>query len=293
MQGVIAATKSSLMIENDLSLQMSESGSFSDVFYHVHADPENRPYIIRESTPNSYSTPNSDSSILCSDPFPPSRLTPPSPTSPDFSFLSSMSSPYKTTELEEMEDCEVLRTSTPKQASSVQDSKEMSTSQEVSTSQEQVCNTQEDDSQPSPEHINLVPIITYLCYTLLGDNIDEKVKPTDMRADHQSKSLHYFNTYVVQDQVDLRPLSNECRIIDPDEIDFSKFLPSAEDYEILNNFVLMSRILVEQLTRLSQYATVYSHKTHQTQVLKGDVHKIKCGESVNNYGKNYKHIQYN
>ena len=77
MQGVIAATKSSLMIENDLSLQLSESGSFSDVFDHVHAD---RPYIIRESTPNS------DSSILCSDPFPPSPLTPPSPTSPEFFF---------------------------------------------------------------------------------------------------------------------------------------------------------------------------------------------------------------
>lgn len=91
---------------------------------HVHAGPESQPYIIRESTPNS------DSSILGSDPFPPSPLTPPSPTSPDFYFLSSMSSPYKTTELEEMENSDVLRGSTPKQVSSVQDSQEMNTSQE-------------------------------------------------------------------------------------------------------------------------------------------------------------------
>ena len=79
-----------------------------------------------------------------------------------------------------------------------------------------------------------------------------------MRADHQSQSLHYFNMYAVQDRVDLSHLSNESRIIDPDEIDFSKFLPSAEDYKaIIDNFiVLISRILVKHLPHFSQYASV-------------------------------------
>ena len=75
-----------------------------------------------------------------------------------------------------------------------------------------------------------------------------------MRADHQSQSLRYYNMYAVQDRVDLSHLSNESRIIDPDEIDFSNFVPSAEDYEaiISNNFnVLISRVLVEHLPHLS------------------------------------------
>ena len=220
MQGVVAATKSLLMIKNDLSLQLSESESFSEVFDQMPAAyPEYPPSIIRESTPNS------DSSILSSDLFPPSPLTPPgSPTSgPDFSFLSCASSPDKTTELKEIESCDILRSSTPKQVSSLREEEPPSQdAQEMSTSQEQDCLSQEYAS-PSPEHISLVPIMAYLCYKLLGDNIDKKVKPTDMRADHQSKSLHYFNMYAVQDRVDLSHLSNECRIIDPDEIEFSKF----------------------------------------------------------------------
>ena len=78
-----------------------------------------------------------------------------------------------------------------------------------------------------------------------------------MTVDHQSQSLHYFNMYAVQDRVDLSHLSNESRIIDPDEIDFSKFLPLAEDYEaITDNFVLTSKILVEHLPHFSKYAPV-------------------------------------
>ncbi len=79
-----------------------------------------------------------------------------------------------------------------------------------------------------------------------------------MRVDHQSQSLHYFNVYAVQDRVDLSHLSNESRIIDPDEVDFSKFVPLAEDYEaITDNFiVLISGILVKYLPHFSKYAPV-------------------------------------
>ena len=107
---------------------------------------------------------------------------------------------------------------------------------QMSFSTDQLCPTCEGVSL-SPEHNTICK--PYLCYKLIGDNIDKTIKPRDMRVDHQSQSLHYFNMYAVQDRVDLSHLSNESRIIDPDEIDFSKFLPLAEDYEaITDNFVI-------------------------------------------------------
>ena len=92
MQGNIAAMKSSLVIENDLSIVRSEHGSFNGVFDRPPYCTE-QPRIVRESTPMSFS------STCGSDPFPPSPLTPQSPTSPDFSFLSCASSPGVSIEL--------------------------------------------------------------------------------------------------------------------------------------------------------------------------------------------------
>ena len=90
----------------------------------------------------------------------------------------------------------------------------------------------------------------------MGDNLDTRVLPRNMRADHQSQSLHYFNMYAVQDRIDLSHLSNESRVIDSDDIDLGKLLPLAEDYDALrSNFViLVSRILVENMPQLSKYA---------------------------------------
>lgn len=244
------------MIENDLSLQVSDSGSFDEVFDHVFDGPENQAAAIRESTPNS------DSSAL-SDPFPPSPLTPLSPTSPDISFLSCVSSPAKSTVHEEMEPCDVLRSSTPEHVGILQKEsplQDMSSSQDEASPLPHENSFSKEQAYPTKERFNLSPEnvipVPHLCYKLVGDNIDKNVKPRDMRADHQSQSLHYFNMYAVQDRVDLSHLSNEPRIIDPDEIDFHTFMPSAEDYEaISNNFsVLISRILVEHLPHLSKYA---------------------------------------
>ena len=267
MQGIIAATKSSLMIENDLSIQFSDSGSFDGIFDHIFDCQGHQSATIRESTPLS------DSSAISDDPLPPSPIVPFSPAAPDISFLSncSMSSPTKSTAHEQIEPCDILSSSTPERIHALQEEK--SSSQEISISRdealslshdkmsishEQACPPQENFSL-SPEHnTNPTPCELCLCYKLVGDNIDKKVKPRDMRADHQSQSLHYFNMYAVQDRVDLSHLSNESRITDPDEIDFSKFLPSAEDYKaIIDNFiVLISRILVKHLPHFSQYASV-------------------------------------
>ena len=49
MQGIIAATKSSLMIENDLSIQFSDSGSFDGIFDHIFDCQDHQSATIRES----------------------------------------------------------------------------------------------------------------------------------------------------------------------------------------------------------------------------------------------------
>ena len=40
-------------------------------------------------------------------------------------------------------------------------------------------------------------------YKLVGDNIDKRVVPRDMRSDNQTKTLHYFHVYGVLDRIDL------------------------------------------------------------------------------------------
>ena len=78
----VAATKSSLMIEKDLHLQQSDTGSFDVVF----DDPPycaQQPRIIRQSV-----------HIIVVILFHQAQLIPPSPTSPDFSFLSCMRHKY-------------------------------------------------------------------------------------------------------------------------------------------------------------------------------------------------------
>jgi len=36
-------------------------------------------------------------------------------------------------------------------------------------------------------------------FKIVGDNIDKNVRPSFQRAQHQTKSLHYFNSYAVRD----------------------------------------------------------------------------------------------
>ena len=51
-------------------------------------------------------------------------------------------------------------------------------------------------------------------YKLVGDNIDKKVVPREMRSDYQARSLHYFHTYAVRDRVNLTDVSDQAPHID-------------------------------------------------------------------------------
>ncbi len=95
-------------------------------------------------------------------------------------------------------------------------------------------------------------------FRIVGDNIDKNIKPRDMRLDHQTQSLHYFNSFALQDRIDLSPYSDSPRRINPVELDPSVFLPSKEDYRILEDTmtVLISRVLVQYMPFFEEYASV-------------------------------------
>jgi len=82
----------------------------------------------------------------------------------------------------------------------------------------------------------------------VGDNIDKNVKPRDMRAEHQTQSLHYFHSFAVKDRIDFSSLPNTISLISCAEVEFN-VLPSATDQlEFDNNLcVLISRVVTQYM----------------------------------------------
>eukprot|EP00731_Ephydatia_muelleri_P006316 Em0003g564a len=84
-------------------------------------------------------------------------------------------------------------------------------------------------------------------FRLVGDNIDKTVGPRFMRHNHQSQSLHYFNVYAVKDRVDLHHLSPNISMIDLQDVDVNRFLPSEDDYAaLISNFqFLIAKVMAK------------------------------------------------
>ena len=104
----------------------------------------------------------------------------------------------------------------------------------------------------------------FFTYKLIGDNLDKRVTPCDMRLDHQAQSLHYFNCYAVKDRVSTLGLEDNPSL---PNLSFSeaKILPTAKDHEALkNNFViLVSRVVKKHFTFFSKFGTgVPKHIKH-------------------------------
>ncbi len=95
-------------------------------------------------------------------------------------------------------------------------------------------------------------------FRIVGDNIDKNVKPRDMRSDHQTQSLHYFNSFAILDRVDLSHYSSSPLRLDPAELDPIVFLPSKEDYDALedNMNVLISRVIVQYMSFFKDYGSI-------------------------------------
>ena len=92
-------------------------------------------------------------------------------------------------------------------------------------------------------------------FKLVGDNLDKTVKPREMRVDHQTKSLHYFQVYALRDRVDLSDFSNEVKMPDIDSIKLDNFLPSSQDDNTMkSNFgVLVGRVLMKHIPYFKKF----------------------------------------
>ena len=82
-------------------------------------------------------------------------------------------------------------------------------------------------------------------FKVIGDNVDKKVKPRDMRSDNQSKDLHYFHLYALKDRIDLSEASEDPLNLNPDVV-LATLIPTGDDIkEMMSNFrVLIARQLI-------------------------------------------------
>ena len=93
----------------------------------------------------------------------------------------------------------------------------------------------ESDKQPPVVDNDLQPADDHnvrFGFIIVGDNLDETVKPRYMRCDqYRTKSLHYFNSYALKDRIPLDHLqkSHETLHPHPGHVAASTILPSASD----------------------------------------------------------------
>jgi len=85
-----------------------------------------------------------------------------------------------------------------------------------------------------------------------------------MRVDHQTKSLHYFNTFAVQDGISTHDLP-EQHMSQP-SLSLHDFLPSNDDYNTLRSHfaVLITRILCRNVEYFQKVlANLVHHIPHK------------------------------
>ena len=66
-------------------------------------------------------------------------------------------------------------------------------------------------------------------FKIVGDNINKTVRPREMRIDHQSRSLHYFDLYGVRDRVSVDHLHDEAALPDLKSVNVKEDLPTTQD----------------------------------------------------------------
>ena len=89
----------------------------------------------------------------------------------------------------------------------------------------------------------------------MGDNIDKRVNPLEMRIDRQVQSLHYFYTYAAKNRCDSIHSEDAKSIGEISKLSLSVFLPTpSECMDIRNNYVvLVSHIIVEHLPAFKKF----------------------------------------
>ena len=91
-------------------------------------------------------------------------------------------------------------------------------------------------------------------FKIIGDNLDQMVRPRYMSQNRQSCSLNYFNSYAVKDRIDLSSHPNFKPFLETD-VDYDEILPSTAVHDSLmcNLVILVSRILIDILAAFKFY----------------------------------------
>ena len=92
-------------------------------------------------------------------------------------------------------------------------------------------------------------------YILVGDNIDKRVNPREMRIDQQVQSLHYFHSYAAKNRCESLHFDDSKPIGEILSLPMSTFLPTTDDcMAIRNNYIILtSRVIVEYLPSFSAF----------------------------------------
>ena len=111
-------------------------------------------------------------------------------------------------------------------------------------------------------------------FVIVGDNIDKRITPRNMRIDHQVQSLHYFHSLAARNRIPTTYLDDRQQLKDVTELVLSDFLPTVADCtKIRSNFaVLVARTLVKTSRLLLQIQRGCTNP-HLTSVL-----EVHCGE---------------
>lgn len=111
-------------------------------------------------------------------------------------------------------------------------------------------------------HVSPPPLHSF---KLHGDNIDKEVRPSHMRKNRQTKSLHVFNVFAVRDRIDSTMLPETHEI--PQSLSYQDFIPTDGDYNSLkNNFkILVQRIICQHMSFFKEHFlnVVTAHIAHK------------------------------
>lgn len=95
-------------------------------------------------------------------------------------------------------------------------------------------------------------------FKIVGDNIDKTVRPRHQTIDSRTQSLRYFNSFAVQDRVDLSSYSDHTPSVDIDTLSMDCLLPTHNDLQTLRSCfaIHIARILTRYLSIFSAFVKV-------------------------------------
>ena len=144
---------------------------------------------------------------------------------------------------------------------------------------------------PSPSQVPLAPsptlpsIPSWSGFKICGDNLDKTMHRRHIRCDQQNKTLHYFHSYAVKDQVNLQDLS-DAGPKKPSTISevLEKVEPNAQENALFIDecAVLLSRIMCDNMPYfIENYEDVVQrHIPHMYKQEMSSKSEVVCKSSI-------------